>query len=59
MNQLELRIGKEMTVRCPISLGGRCNAKGVGSRFRATTNHMEDAFPENDSRPPSVGRNQI
>jgi hypothetical protein len=28
-----------------------CNANGVGSRFRATTNHMEDALPENDSRP--------
>ncbi|TVS08582.1 MAG: nucleotide exchange factor GrpE [Planctomycetaceae bacterium] len=24
---------------------------GVGSRFRAPTNHLEDAFPENDSRP--------
>jgi hypothetical protein len=24
---------------------------GVGSRFRATTNHMENGLPENDSRP--------
>jgi hypothetical protein len=24
---------------------------GVGSRFRATTNHMEDAYSENDARP--------
>jgi hypothetical protein len=27
------------------------NANGVGSRFRATTRHTEDAFSENDSRP--------
>jgi hypothetical protein len=27
------------------------NASGVGSRFRATTNHMENASTENDSRP--------
>jgi hypothetical protein len=27
------------------------SANGVGSRFWATTNHMEDALPENDSRP--------
>ncbi len=26
---------------------------GVGSRFRATTNHVVHAFPENDSRPRS------
>jgi hypothetical protein len=26
------------------------NANGGGSRFRPTTNNMEDAFPENDSR---------
>jgi hypothetical protein len=24
---------------------------GIGSRFRATINHMENAFSENDSRP--------
>jgi hypothetical protein len=32
-------------------------AKGVGSRFRETTNHMEDRMTENDSRPlgPSPG----
>ena len=29
--------------------------EGVGSRFRATINHMEDALSENDSRP--LGRN--
>jgi hypothetical protein len=36
--------------------GGRAlfhmgNANGVGSRFRTTTNHLENALPENDSRP--------
>jgi hypothetical protein len=33
-----------------------CDANGVGSRFRATTNHMEDATSENDSRPPCARR---
>jgi hypothetical protein len=33
-----------------------CNANGVGSRFRVTTNHMEDALSENDSRPPCALR---
>jgi hypothetical protein len=29
----------------------RLAAKGVGSRFRVTTNHMEEPLSENDSRP--------
>jgi hypothetical protein len=44
-----LRTGK--TISVGLSLVAR-DANGVGSRFRATTNHMEDAFSENDSRPP-------
>jgi hypothetical protein len=38
------------------SLGGNTinrelQRNGVGSRFRATINHMESGLPENDSRP--------
>jgi hypothetical protein len=44
-----LRTGKTITVGFGLVLR---SANGVGSRFRATTNHMEHAFPENDSRPP-------
>jgi hypothetical protein len=42
------RTGKKISVG--LGLVAR-DANGVGSRFRATTNHMEDALPENDSRP--------
>jgi hypothetical protein len=35
---------------------GKSDANGVGSRFRVTTNHMEDALSENDSRPPCAKR---
>jgi hypothetical protein len=43
-----LRTGKTITVGFGLVVR---SANGVGSRFRATTNHMEDALPENDSRP--------
>jgi hypothetical protein len=45
---VSLRTGKTITVGFGLMLR---SANGVGSRFRATTNHMEDALPENDSRP--------
>ncbi len=41
-------IGKTITVGFRMLVP---NAKGVGSRFRATTNHVEDVLSENDSRP--------
>jgi hypothetical protein len=42
------RTGKTITVGFGLVLR---SANGVGSRFRATTNHMENASSENDSRP--------
>jgi hypothetical protein len=33
--------------------------KGVGSRFRPMTNHMENRMPENDSRPLGCGHNPL
>jgi hypothetical protein len=42
------RTGKTITVGFGLVVR---NANGVGSRFRATINHMEDALSENDSRP--------
>jgi hypothetical protein len=45
-----LRIDKTITVGFGLLVR---NANGVGSRFRATASHMEDASSENDSRPRS------
>jgi hypothetical protein len=33
------------------TLAADFETNGVGSRFRVTTNHMENALSENDSRP--------
>jgi predicted Zn-dependent protease len=35
----------------PVDERIRTAANGVGSRFRATSHHMENGLPENDSRP--------
>jgi hypothetical protein len=43
-----LRTGKTITVGFGLVVR---NANGVGSRFRATASHMEDASSENDFRP--------
>ena len=45
---MRFRTGKTTTVGFGLVVR---SANGVGSRFRATTNHMEDALPENHSRP--------
>ncbi|TVS19594.1 MAG: hypothetical protein EA424_07885, partial [Planctomycetaceae bacterium] len=34
-----------------LSTANRPKRNGVGSRFRATINHVENGMPENDSRP--------
>jgi hypothetical protein len=48
-----LRTGKTTTVGFGLQVrnGNGVDGNGVGSHFRATTSHMEDAFSENDSRP--------
>jgi hypothetical protein len=38
---------------------GHSGAQGVGSRFRATTNHVEGILSENDSRPPLHGHSSL
>jgi hypothetical protein len=56
MGRSSLRTGKTITVGFGLLVR---NANGVGSRFRATASHMEDASSEHDSRPLSQNATRI